>query len=78
MRGGASLAATSPFFRTLPLADHGLEWAYPEIALAHPFDDGSAALLSRSLDHTAATLGADGDACAPLVEPLMARWRDLR
>src|SRR5918996_138833 len=34
------LAAGSPFFQTLPLADHGLEFIYPEVAAAHPFDDG--------------------------------------
>ena len=34
------LAAASPFFTTLPLADHGLEYIYPEVAAAHPFDDG--------------------------------------
>ena len=43
------LAAASPFVRSLPLAAHGLEWAHPEIDLAHPLDDGTAALLSRSL-----------------------------
>ncbi len=41
------LAAASPFFRTLPLARHGLEWIEPPAALAHPFDDGTAAALSR-------------------------------
>jgi len=71
------LAATSPFLRSLPLAEHGLEWAYPEIDLAHPLDDGTAALLSRSLDHTAASLGTDGDAWRSLVEPNISRWRDL-
>ena len=39
------LAAASPFLRSLPLAEHGLEWAHPEIDLAHPLDDGTAALL---------------------------------
>jgi phytoene dehydrogenase-like protein len=71
------LAATSPFLRMLPLAEHGLEWAHPEIDLAHPLDDGTAALLSRSLDHTAASLDGDGDAWRRLVSPSIAGWRDL-
>ncbi len=71
------LSATSPFLRSLPLDEHGLEWAYPEIDLAHPLDDGTAVLLSRSLDHTATSLGADGDAWRGLVEPLITRWRAI-
>ena len=60
------LGVASPFFRDLPLHDFGLEWIDPPVALAHPFDDGSAAVLRRSLDETAAGLGLDGP-----------RWRDL-
>ncbi|HVW12081.1 MAG TPA: NAD(P)/FAD-dependent oxidoreductase [Bryobacteraceae bacterium] len=37
------LAAASPAFRGMPLQDHGLEWIYPDISVAHPLDDGSAA-----------------------------------
>ena len=44
------LGVASPFFRTLPLAEHGVEWIEPPAALAHPFDDGTAALLERSAD----------------------------
>ena len=43
------MGVISPFFRSLPLADHGLEWVHPEIALAHPLDDGSAATMHVSL-----------------------------
>jgi len=71
------LAATSPFFRTLPLEDHGLAWVRPDIDLAHPLDDGSAVALSRSLDHTVRSLGVDGDAWRDLVDPIITRWRDL-
>ncbi len=71
------LAATSPFFRSLPLREHGLEWVHPEIDLAHPLDDGTAAVLSRSLDFTAASLQADGDAWRSLVGPIITRWRDV-
>src|SRR5512145_1644397 len=53
------LGAGSPFFQQLPLDDFGLEWLYPDAALAHPFDDGSAILLERELSATVATLDAE-------------------
>src|SRR5690349_17204155 len=56
------LGAASPFFRTLPLEQHGLEWVHSPAPLAHPFDDGTAAVLERSVEATAAALGEDGDA----------------
>ena len=31
--------AASPFLRSLPLAEHGLEWCWPEVDLVHPVDD---------------------------------------
>jgi phytoene dehydrogenase-like protein len=43
-------AAGSPFFATLPLANHGLEWVHGEAPLAHPLDDGSAVVLERDLE----------------------------
>src|ERR1700710_61056 len=46
------LAAASPFFTTLPLAAHGLEYIFPEIDAAHPFDNGSAAVLKQSVEET--------------------------
>ena len=68
------LAAGSPFFRTLPLAEHGLEWVFPPAPLAHPFDDGTAAVLERSVEATAATLGADAGAYRKLMNPLATDW----
>ena len=44
------LAIASPFFRQLPLAAHGLEWVHPDAPLAHPQDDGTAAVLTAALD----------------------------
>src|SRR5438552_16160111 len=43
------LAAGSPFFRTLPLQRFGLEWIRPEIPLAHPLEDGSAARVHKDV-----------------------------
>src|SRR6476469_5938580 len=51
-------AIASPFWRTLPLQQHGLEWIQPPVMLAHPFDDGDAIAIERSIERTAAALGA--------------------
>ncbi len=64
------LAAGSPLFRRLDLAAHGLRWIVPPAAAAHPFDDGTAALLVRSPAETAEGLGVDGRAWRALLEPL--------
>ncbi len=71
------LAKASPFFRSLPLADHGVTWVEPDAALAHPLDDGPAVLLERSLPRTGAAFGADGDAYVHLMGPLVRRWEPL-
>jgi phytoene dehydrogenase-like protein len=42
------LGVASPFFTTLPLAEHGLEWIHPPAPQAHPQDDGSAVQRVRS------------------------------
>src|SRR5277367_3984449 len=54
------LAAGSPFFSSLPLAQHGLEWVHGDAPLAHPLDDGTAVILERGLAETARELGPDG------------------
>jgi phytoene dehydrogenase-like protein len=61
----------SPFLRELPLDRFGVEWVRSAAALAHPFDDGSAAVLYRSVDDTAATIAPDGDAWARLTRPFL-------
>jgi phytoene dehydrogenase-like protein len=64
------MAAASPFLRTLPLADHGLEWVHPDVPSAHPLDDGTAAVQERAVDATADALGADAAAYRRLMGPL--------
>ena len=71
------LAVCSPFFRTLSLEKHGVEFVYPVVAMGHPFEDGSAALLHPSLEETAASLGSDGRSYQQLMEGFVARWQDL-
>jgi len=56
------LGFASPFFRSLPLGEHGLEWVHPAAPLAHPFDDGTATVLEYSVEETAGALGVDADA----------------
>jgi phytoene dehydrogenase-like protein len=56
------MAVGSPFLKSLDLGQHGLEWRWPEVDLAHPLDDGSAAVLVRSIEETAQGLGEDGAA----------------
>jgi phytoene dehydrogenase-like protein len=65
------LSLASPFFQQLDLPQYGLEWIQPEIPLAHPFDDGSALHLHRSLEVTADALGPDGRAYKRLLQPLV-------
>ena len=71
------LGYASPFFRTLPLEGHGLEWIHPPAPLAHPFDDGTAVVLERSVQETAASLGPDAAAYRGLMEPVVADWDRL-
>jgi phytoene dehydrogenase-like protein len=64
------LGMASPLFRTLPLAEHGLEWVEPPAALAHPFDDGTAVVLERSPDAAVTGLGEDDSRWRRLFAPL--------
>jgi phytoene dehydrogenase-like protein len=67
----------SPFLRSLPLADHGLEWVHPDLPLAHPLEGETAGALHRSVEETAAGLGADGAAWRRMFEPLSESWEGL-
>jgi phytoene dehydrogenase-like protein len=71
------LVPGSPFLRTLPLAAHGLDLGESPAVLAHPLDDGTAVLVERSLEATAAGLGEDGDAYRGLLGPLTRAWESL-
>lgn len=71
------LAAGSPFFTTLPLERSGLTWIQPEIPLAHPLDDGSAACLYQDIHRTAEQLAGDSRAYRRLMKPLVPHWENL-
>lgn len=72
------VAAASPVFSDLDLARHGLRWLASEADCAHPLDDGSAAVLYRSISRTAAGLGAaDGRRWQRLFGALTADFEGL-
>jgi phytoene dehydrogenase-like protein len=67
-----ALALLSPFLKSLPLAQFGLQFAHPEAPFAHPLDDGTAVVVERSIDATARALGGrDGRAYRKLVAPFV-------
>ncbi|HXQ71344.1 MAG TPA: NAD(P)/FAD-dependent oxidoreductase, partial [Pyrinomonadaceae bacterium] len=71
------LAVGSPFFKSLSLAEYGLEFIYPPAAVAHPFDDGTAVLLHRSIEKTSEQLGEDARAYQKLMTLLVKNWDNL-
>src|SRR6266566_4137652 len=71
------LGQLSPFFSTLPLADHGLEWIPAMVSIAHPLDDQPAVIVQRSVDETARGMGRDAAAYRRLIGPLLRRADDL-
>ncbi len=71
------LTAASPFFKTLPLANYGLEWIEPPAEVAHVLDGGEAVLVRRSVEATAAQLGRDEGMYRRLFRWLTDRQSDL-
>jgi phytoene dehydrogenase-like protein len=69
--GAHPMGILSPFFRKLPLAQHGLEWIRPGASVAHPLDDGPAVMLWRSLEQTCQELGRDGPSYRRLFAPFL-------
>lgn len=70
--GAHPMGILSPFFRQLPLAEHGLEWVRAGASVAHPLGDAPAVMLWRDLQRTAEGLGRDGRNYRRLVAPLLA------
>ncbi|WP_138997029.1 phytoene desaturase family protein [Rhodococcus zopfii] len=71
------IGLASPFFRSLDLAAHGLEWAWSDIDLAHPLDGGRAGAMVASLDETVRLLGRDGGRWRALFGPLADSFDEL-
>jgi phytoene dehydrogenase-like protein len=72
-----SMGVHSPALAPDALGGFEVQWAVPEIPLAHPLDGGRAAVLHRRVDDTAAGLGADGRAWTRLLQPLVDNWTDV-
>lgn len=71
------LGILSPFFRTLPLEKHGLEWCKPPASVAHPLDDEPAVLLYKDLDATGGSIGDDASAWRKVFGPLLDNAEEL-
>ena len=71
------LGISSPFFRTLPLEQFGLQWIHPGIPMAHPFPDGTAVFAERSVDDTARQLEGDSAAYRRLIGKFVQTWDAL-
>src|ERR1700759_3837370 len=73
------LAVGAPYFPSLPLEQYGLRWNHAPLPLAHPFDDGTAAVLARGFAETGESFGegADAGAWEGLFRPFSERWMEL-
>jgi phytoene dehydrogenase-like protein len=71
------MAVASPFFQMHPLRDFGLEWIFPEAGLAHPFDDGTAIVLTPSLAQSCEQFESDARSVFKLLDPLVKSWAGL-
>jgi phytoene dehydrogenase-like protein len=71
------MAVSSQFFERRNFEEFGLNWIYPKAALAHPFDDGTAILITRSLEETAWQFGADAGRVRAWLNPFVERWNEL-
>lgn len=71
------LGVASPVMAALPLADHGLRWLQPTVALSHPLDGGRAGLVYRDANATADGLGADGEAWLRHIAMHAGHWEQL-
>jgi phytoene dehydrogenase-like protein len=67
------MGAISPVFQRMALESRGVTWVEPPVALAHPLDDGRAALLKRSVEETAQGLEDDAESYRKLVGPFLDR-----
>ncbi|HUO45720.1 MAG TPA: NAD(P)/FAD-dependent oxidoreductase [Acidimicrobiia bacterium] len=69
------LGLGSPFFRELPLEDHGLRWVHPPVPFAHAYSPKEAVLAHRSVTITASELGGtDAEEYVHRIQPLLDRW----
>ena len=70
-------AVGSPFFDSLPLSKHGLQWVHGDAPLAHPLDDGSAVVMEREFSRLGSAIGPDVESWRRLVEPFSRNWNEF-
>jgi phytoene dehydrogenase-like protein len=68
------LGSVSPIFQRLQLSNHGLSWVHAPVALAHPFDVGPAAVISRQMSVTGEALGRDAKKWNHLLRTFVERY----
>lgn len=71
------LGVSSPYFRTLPLEQYGLEWVRPLASVAHPLDDEPAVMLYKDLDKTGEFLASDAVRWKRIFQPLLPKAHGL-
>jgi len=71
------MALGSPFMRSLPLMDYGLEFTLADYQVAHPLDTGRAVLLHKDMQEMKDELGKDAEAYVSLLAPFVNRWDQL-
>ena len=71
------MAVSSPFFKELDLEKFGLRWIQPEIALAHPFDDGDAAAVHGPFADNMEQFGDDATRMRRSLGPFVDAWGEL-
>lgn len=71
-------AVASPFLSKLELNKYGLEWIYPEVAAAHPFDSGNAIFGYQNLEKTSEQFGKDCRLYKRLFSEFIDHWDALR
>jgi hypothetical protein len=65
------------FLHATRSSQYGLQFIEPPSALAHPFDDGTAILLPRSVETTSRQLGRERKSYLKLMTPLVRNWPKL-
>jgi phytoene dehydrogenase-like protein len=71
------MAAGSPFFRQLNLEKFGLRWIFPEIALAHPFDNGGAAAIGNPFGRNLEQFTEDAKTIGGLLGGMVESWPEI-
>ena len=67
----------SPYLKTLPLKDFGLEWIIPEASVAHPLDNEESVILTKSLDITSQYLNEDSEIYRSILKPFINKASSL-